>query len=162
MVSSQILQQPQRAEQMVMFFFRAINFSSDTKWVAHVQIFNKILYPIIVASFPVIGTGGLIWVSQWNALQHPVASAFLAALYSDYMLSSGTAKLSCNGDSYKPSELRKFAKSQVRCPCYICFYTYYRLLRCDELPCPRTMIPCKHNNAAFFSSRLIMSWEIIL
>ncbi|KAH8509574.1 hypothetical protein Peur_051364 [Populus x canadensis] len=57
--------------------------------------------------------GGLIWVSQWNALQHPVASAFLAALYSDYMLSSGTAKLSCNGDSYKPSDLRKFAKSQA-------------------------------------------------
>jgi len=24
--------------------------------------------------------GGLIWVSEWNALQHPVASAFLAAL----------------------------------------------------------------------------------
>ncbi|KAG5246474.1 endoglucanase [Salix suchowensis] len=57
--------------------------------------------------------GGLIWVSEWNALQHPVASAFLACLYSDYMLSSGTAKLSCNGDSYKPSDLRKFAKSQA-------------------------------------------------
>ncbi|KAF9683128.1 hypothetical protein SADUNF_Sadunf05G0179900 [Salix dunnii] len=57
--------------------------------------------------------GGLIWVSEWNALQHPVASAFLAALYSDYMLSSGTAKLSCNGDLYKPSDLRKFAKSQA-------------------------------------------------
>ncbi|KAG6390667.1 hypothetical protein SASPL_148406 [Salvia splendens] len=28
---------------------------------------------------------GLIWVSEWNALQHPVASAFLAVLYSDYM-----------------------------------------------------------------------------
>ncbi|KAJ6412029.1 hypothetical protein OIU84_005160 [Salix udensis] len=56
---------------------------------------------------------GLIWVSEWNALQHPVASAFLACLYSDYMLSSGTAKLSCNGDSYKPSDLRKFAKSQA-------------------------------------------------
>ncbi|KAJ6405885.1 hypothetical protein OIU84_013786 [Salix udensis] len=56
---------------------------------------------------------GLIWVSEWNALQHPVASAFLASLYSDYMLSSGTAKLSCNGYSYKPSDLRTFAKSQA-------------------------------------------------
>jgi hypothetical protein len=89
--------------------------------VAHVQSFNKILYPITVALFPLIGAGGLIWVSEWNALQHPVASAFLASLYSDYMRSSGTAKLSCNGYSYKPSDLRKFAKSQVGFPCYICF-----------------------------------------
>ncbi|KAF2324682.1 hypothetical protein GH714_016255 [Hevea brasiliensis] len=58
--------------------------------------------------------GGLIWVSEWNALQHPVASAFLATIYSDYMLTSRTAKLSCNGESYKPSDLRKFAKSQVQ------------------------------------------------
>ncbi|KAJ9186466.1 hypothetical protein P3X46_002036 [Hevea brasiliensis] len=57
--------------------------------------------------------GGLIWVSEWNALQHPVASAFLATIYSDYMLTSRTAKLSCNGESYKPSDLRKFAKSQA-------------------------------------------------
>ncbi|KDP36939.1 hypothetical protein JCGZ_08230 [Jatropha curcas] len=56
---------------------------------------------------------GLIWVSEWNALQHPVASAFLAALYSDYMLTSRTKELSCSGESYKPSDLRKFAKSQA-------------------------------------------------
>ncbi|KAJ8772510.1 hypothetical protein K2173_027687 [Erythroxylum novogranatense] len=56
---------------------------------------------------------GLIWVSQWNSLQHPVASAFLASLYSDYMLTSRTAKISCNGVSYGPSDLRKFAKSQA-------------------------------------------------
>ncbi|KAK6256859.1 hypothetical protein QUC31_000318 [Theobroma cacao] len=57
--------------------------------------------------------GGLIWVSEWNALQHPVASAFLAALYSDYMLTSRTPKLKCGDDSFKPSDLRKFAKSQA-------------------------------------------------
>ncbi|XP_052201645.1 endoglucanase 10-like [Diospyros lotus] len=57
--------------------------------------------------------GGLIWVSEWNALQHPVASAFLAVLYSDYMLTSRTAKLSCDGDSFGPSDLRKFAISQA-------------------------------------------------
>ncbi|KAI8549515.1 hypothetical protein RHMOL_Rhmol06G0030700 [Rhododendron molle] len=56
---------------------------------------------------------GLIWVSEWNALQHPVASAFLAVLYSDYMLTSRTAKLSCSGESYGPSDIRKFAISQV-------------------------------------------------
>ncbi|KAJ7957856.1 Endoglucanase [Quillaja saponaria] len=56
---------------------------------------------------------GLIWVSDWNALQHPVASAFLAALYSDYMLTSRTAKLKCDGKSFTPSDLRDFAKSQA-------------------------------------------------
>ncbi|XP_048331882.1 endoglucanase 10 [Ziziphus jujuba] len=56
---------------------------------------------------------GLIWVSQWNALQHPVASAFLAALYSDYMLTTRTAKVSCSGKSYTPADIRKFVKSQA-------------------------------------------------
>ncbi|KAK8648924.1 hypothetical protein V6N13_129666 [Hibiscus sabdariffa] len=57
--------------------------------------------------------GGLIWISEWNSLQHPVASAFLAVLYSDYMLTSQTAKLTCGDHSFKPSDLRKFAKSQA-------------------------------------------------
>ncbi|KAL2499360.1 Endoglucanase 10 [Abeliophyllum distichum] len=56
---------------------------------------------------------GLIWVSEWNSLQHPVASAFLAVVYSDYMLSSRTAKISCDGNNYRPSDLRKFAISQA-------------------------------------------------
>ncbi|XP_065847365.1 endoglucanase 10 [Euphorbia lathyris] len=56
---------------------------------------------------------GLIWVSEWNALQHPVASAFLASLYSDYMRTSRTASISCSGQSFKPSDLRKFARSQA-------------------------------------------------
>ncbi|KAF8410466.1 hypothetical protein HHK36_002995 [Tetracentron sinense] len=56
---------------------------------------------------------GLIWVSDWNSLQHPVASAFLAVLYSDYMLTSQTATLHCNGKSYTPADLRKFAMSQA-------------------------------------------------
>ncbi|KAI3460387.1 hypothetical protein Pfo_017050 [Paulownia fortunei] len=56
---------------------------------------------------------GLVWVSQWNALQHPVASAFLAVIYSDYMLTSRTAKLSCDGNNFRPSDLRKFAISQA-------------------------------------------------
>lgn len=60
-----------------------------------------------------VNADGLIWISDWNALQHPVASAFLAVVYSDYMLSSRTAKISCDGNNYRPSDLRKFALSQV-------------------------------------------------
>ncbi|VFR03594.1 unnamed protein product [Cuscuta campestris] len=56
---------------------------------------------------------GLIWVSEWNALQHPVASAFLAVVYSDYMRTSRTTKLSCDGKDFTPYELRKFAMSQA-------------------------------------------------
>ncbi|PON70751.1 Glycoside hydrolase [Parasponia andersonii] len=56
---------------------------------------------------------GLIWISQWNSLQHPVASAFLAALYSDYMLTSRTAKISCSGHSFTPADIRKFVRSQA-------------------------------------------------
>ncbi|KAK5845186.1 hypothetical protein PVK06_001341 [Gossypium arboreum] len=55
---------------------------------------------------------GLIWVSEWNSLQHPVASAFLAALYdlrkfaksqADYVLGSNPLKMSFlvgYGDTY--------------------------------------------------------------
>ncbi|GFP95279.1 endoglucanase 2 [Phtheirospermum japonicum] len=57
--------------------------------------------------------GGLIWVTEWDALQHPVASAFLAVVYSDYMLSSRTAKISCGGNNFRPKDLRNFAISQV-------------------------------------------------
>ncbi|KAK4585269.1 hypothetical protein RGQ29_022791 [Quercus rubra] len=42
-----------------------------------------------------------------------VASAFLAVLYSDYMLTSQTETLYCNGKSYKPKDLHKFAISQA-------------------------------------------------
>ncbi|PIA55518.1 hypothetical protein AQUCO_00700072v1 [Aquilegia coerulea] len=57
--------------------------------------------------------GGLIWVSEWNALQHPVAAAFLAIVYSDYMLTSQTASIYCSGKTYTAADLRNFAKSQA-------------------------------------------------
>ncbi|TXG59780.1 hypothetical protein EZV62_014353 [Acer yangbiense] len=57
--------------------------------------------------------GGLIWIAPWNCLQHSVASAFLALLYSDYMLTSGTETLYCSGKLYKPDDLRDFSISQV-------------------------------------------------
>ncbi|CAJ2635750.1 unnamed protein product [Trifolium pratense] len=56
---------------------------------------------------------GLIWVVPWNSLQHSVASAFLAVIYSDYMFTSQTENLYCSGKMYKPVDLRKFAISQV-------------------------------------------------
>ncbi|XP_073127993.1 endoglucanase 2-like [Henckelia pumila] len=57
--------------------------------------------------------GGLIWVSEWNVLQYSVASAFFALVYSDYMLTSGTRSLYCDGDLYDPKDLHDFAVTQV-------------------------------------------------
>ncbi|XLU52431.1 hypothetical protein S245_047079, partial [Arachis hypogaea] len=56
---------------------------------------------------------GLIWLQPWNSLQHAVAFAFLAVVYSDYMLTSQTEALYCSGKLYKPLDLRKFAISQA-------------------------------------------------
>ncbi|KAM7524082.1 hypothetical protein LguiA_013984 [Lonicera macranthoides] len=57
--------------------------------------------------------GGLLWVSEWNVLQYSVASAFLALVYSDYMLSSHTSTLYCAGKLYNPMDLRNFAILQA-------------------------------------------------
>ncbi|CAM8951130.1 unnamed protein product [Rhodiola kirilowii] len=57
--------------------------------------------------------GGLIWVMEWNPIQHAAASAFLAAVYSDYMLTSKTQILYCSGKLYSAADLRNFAISQV-------------------------------------------------
>ncbi|KAL5845276.1 hypothetical protein ACOSQ4_011234 [Xanthoceras sorbifolium] len=56
---------------------------------------------------------GLIWVSEWNSLQHPVGHAFLANLYGDYMKKSNNKKLDCDGETFGPDDLRDFAKSQA-------------------------------------------------
>lgn len=99
-------------------FFGANDATNSVK--NSLQMYQKTAEAVMCGLFPDSPTatssrtdGGLIWVSEWNSLQHPVASAFLATIYSDYMLTSRTAKLSCNGQSYKPSDLRKFAKSQA-------------------------------------------------
>ncbi|KAL0449749.1 UNVERIFIED_CONTAM: Endoglucanase 24 [Sesamum latifolium] len=57
--------------------------------------------------------GGLIWVGQWDALQYTVASAFLALVYSDYMLTSHTRNLYCDGELYEPMDLRNLAIMQA-------------------------------------------------
>ncbi|GFP85858.1 endoglucanase 24 [Phtheirospermum japonicum] len=63
--------------------------------------------------FGIRNTGSGIPNPRANRLSHPVASAFLAIVYSDYMLSSRTPRLSCNGRNFRPSDLRKFALSQA-------------------------------------------------
>ncbi|GJS56400.1 glycosyl hydrolase 9B5 [Tanacetum coccineum] len=50
-------------------------------------------------------TGGLIWISDWNALQHPVASASLVVVYSDYMLTSRSQKIQCDAYTFTTSDL---------------------------------------------------------
>ncbi|XP_050227625.1 endoglucanase 24-like [Mercurialis annua] len=56
---------------------------------------------------------GLIWILKWNPLQYSVASAFLAILFSDYMVASHTTTLYCYGKFYSPDDLRNFAISQA-------------------------------------------------
>ncbi|KAK3129605.1 hypothetical protein QOZ80_6BG0482270 [Eleusine coracana subsp. coracana] len=57
--------------------------------------------------------GGLVWISGWNSLQHATNAAFLAVVYSDYMLSSRTAAVQCGGRSFSPTDIRNFAASQA-------------------------------------------------
>ncbi|CAL9087917.1 unnamed protein product [Musa textilis] len=56
---------------------------------------------------------GLVWIDEWDALQHPVAASFLAVIYSDYMLTSRTSEIDCSGKTFTPSDLRDFATSQA-------------------------------------------------
>ena len=71
------------------------------------------MFILFISHYNLNNTGGLLWISQWNALQHPVASAFLAVIYSDYMLTSSTQKIHCDSNSFRAADLRKFAMSQV-------------------------------------------------
>ncbi|XP_039031910.1 endoglucanase 2-like [Hibiscus syriacus] len=86
----------------------------------HLQMYRKAAEAVMCSLLPDSPTatsnrtdGGLIWITEWNPLQHAVASAFLAILYSDYMLTSQTETLYCSGNSYKSDDLRNFAISQA-------------------------------------------------
>ncbi|XP_028767262.1 endoglucanase 2 [Neltuma alba] len=99
-------------------FFRANDISDS--YGSGLQSYRKTAEAVMCGLLPDSPTAtksrtdnGLIWVSQWNSLQQPVASAFLATLYSDYMLTSKTHKLSCDSGSFSPEDLRDFAKSQA-------------------------------------------------
>lgn len=109
-------------------------------------------------------TDGLILVSEWNSLQHPVASAFLAALYSDYMLTSRTAHFSCGSNSFSPADLRKFAQSQVCCAFYMRIKGHL-----EKIPIHNLVINDNDTSGGAYTLvccpffiRLIMSWVAIL
>ncbi|KAF7829581.1 endoglucanase 2 [Senna tora] len=99
-------------------FFKANDISSS--YDSGLQNYRKTAEAVMCGLLPDSPTAtksrsdnGLIWVSEWNSLQQPVASAFLATLYSDYMVTSDTDKLHCDSDSFSPEDLRNFAKSQA-------------------------------------------------
>jgi hypothetical protein len=65
-----------------------------------------------------LNAGGLVWISGWNSLQHATNAAFLAVVYSDYMLTSQTAAVECSGKYFSPTDIRNFAISQVNADYY--------------------------------------------
>ncbi|XP_039138440.1 LOW QUALITY PROTEIN: endoglucanase 24 [Dioscorea cayenensis subsp. rotundata] len=101
----------------VQFFGSKLSSNAENKGL---QLYRKTAEAVVCGLLPDSPTatssrtdGGLVWIDQWNALQHPVAASFLALLYSDYMLTSRTAEVDCSGKSFTPSDLRNFAVSQA-------------------------------------------------
>ncbi|KAL8057130.1 hypothetical protein ABFX02_04G164500 [Erythranthe guttata] len=56
--------------------------------------------------------GGLLYVREWNNLQYTASSAFLLAVYSDYLAKSKSV-VKCPSVQVQPQELLTFAKSQA-------------------------------------------------
>ncbi|KAG6781171.1 hypothetical protein POTOM_014060 [Populus tomentosa] len=56
--------------------------------------------------------GGLIYIQRWNNMQFVTSASFLAAVYSDYLVSAGR-NLNCAAGNVAPSQLLTLAKSQV-------------------------------------------------
>ncbi|KAL7153392.1 hypothetical protein ABFS83_04G165600 [Erythranthe nasuta] len=56
--------------------------------------------------------GGLLYVREWNNLQYTASSAFLLAVYSDYLAKSKSV-VKCPSVEVQPQELLTFAKSQA-------------------------------------------------
>lgn len=110
-----------------------------------------LILSIIIASNHGCYAGGLIWINQWNSLQHPVASAFLAVVYSDYMLTSQTPTFSCSGKSYTPSDLRKFAMSQVY---HLSVFFFFFFSFCFFRPCVRRF------GFMSFLEQWLLSWPL--
>jgi hypothetical protein len=61
-------------------------------------------------------TGGLIWLMEWNPLQHALNSGLLALFYSDYLVAANISAITCSGDIFTPKEIRSFAAIQVLYP----------------------------------------------
>ncbi|CAK7350136.1 unnamed protein product [Dovyalis caffra] len=56
--------------------------------------------------------GGLLYIRQWNNMQYVSTAAFLLTTYSDYLQASNQ-RLQCDQGTLEPSDIFKFAKSQV-------------------------------------------------
>lgn len=56
--------------------------------------------------------GGLLWFQEWNNLQYTSTSAFIAAVYAQY-LTRKHASIQCPGGIAPPSDLVTLAQSQV-------------------------------------------------
>lgn len=56
--------------------------------------------------------GGLIYIREWNNMQYVSSASFLMTVYSDY-LTAAKRQLKCPSGEIHPTELLKFARSQV-------------------------------------------------
>ncbi|KAJ3700658.1 hypothetical protein LUZ61_004363 [Rhynchospora tenuis] len=56
--------------------------------------------------------GGMLFVRQWNNMQHVTSAAFLLMAYSEY-LAAAEQELRCPNGPVQPEEVFKFAKSQT-------------------------------------------------
>ncbi|RQO85764.2 hypothetical protein POPTR_001G356000v4 [Populus trichocarpa] len=56
--------------------------------------------------------GGLLYIRQWNNMQYVSTAAFLLTTYSDHLQASNQ-RLQCDQGTLDPSDIFKFAKSQV-------------------------------------------------
>jgi hypothetical protein len=76
-------------------------------------------------------TGGLIWLMEWNPLQHALNSGLLALFYSDYLVAANISAITCSGDIFTPKEIRSFAAIQV---CISSGFSGFSGTRNDGLP----------------------------
>jgi hypothetical protein len=71
----------------------------------------------------ILFSGGLLWIQEWNSLQHSVGASFIATLYSNYLYATQKTQVSCNETRITADDIRKFAVSQVG-PTLLLWITY--------------------------------------
>lgn len=99
-------------------FFGSKTVSSEAN--VNLEKYRKTARDIMCAFLPTSPTattnrtdGGLLWITEWNAIQHGVNSAFLAVIFSDYMSTAGIDTFKCGDKSFSFQDLRTFASSQA-------------------------------------------------
>ncbi|XP_071707789.1 endoglucanase 24-like [Rutidosis leptorrhynchoides] len=100
-----------------------VNFFDEVKEISIVENMNLQMYRrtaetlmctvLLPSPMSQKTNGGLIWVNEWDTLQYAIGTAFLAVVLSDYMFTSKTPYLYCNGKLYEPMDVRDFAISQA-------------------------------------------------